>query len=121
EVFPLLEELKNPLDERKFEFVTDNIEEILGTVVREPGLKFRLSFLQKALGSLRKGDFGFIVARPETGKTAFICSEVSYMATQLNDDDGPILWFNMEDEGKKVKLRIIQATLGATVPDINKH
>src|SRR5690606_36805473 len=74
-----------------------------------------------ALGSLRKGDFGFIVARPETGKTCFLCSEVTFMAEQLKDDDGPILWFNMEDEGKKVQLRIVQASLGASVVDINKN
>ena len=39
------------------------------------------------------------------------------MATQLKDEDGPVLWFNMEDGGKKVKARIVQATLGATIQD----
>jgi hypothetical protein len=73
------------------------------------------------LGSLRKGNFGFIVARPETGKTLMLCSEVTHMATQLKDDDGPVLWFNMEEPGKNVKLRCVQATLETTVHEINKH
>lgn len=61
------------------------------------------------LGSLRKGDFGFILARPETGKTSFLASEVSYMAEQAQ---GNILWFNNEEQGEKVQLRVYQASLG---------
>ena len=40
--------------------------------VATSGLRWRLNWLNKALGSLRKGDFGFIFARPETGKTTFL-------------------------------------------------
>lgn len=121
EVFNLIEELKNPIDETQYDFVTDDLNDILDECLVTPGLKFRLKFLQRSLGSLRKGDFGFIVARPEVGKTALLCSEVSYMATQLKDEDGPVLWFNMEDGGKKVKARIVQATLGATIKEINEN
>lgn len=71
------------------------------------------------LGSLRRGDFGFIFARPETGKTTFLASEVSYFAQQLHErvqqtgeDAGPILWFNNEEQGNKVQLRLYQAMLG---------
>jgi len=61
--------------------------------VATPGLRWRLEFLNKSLGSLRKGDFGFIFARPETGKTTLLASEVSKMVEQT---DGDILWFNNE-------------------------
>jgi replicative DNA helicase len=66
------------------------------------------------LGSLRKGDFGFVFARPETGKTTFLASEISFMAEQLSDDDGPSLWINNEEQSEKPMLRCIQATLGAS-------
>ena len=68
------------------------------------------------LGSLRKGDFGFIFARIETGKTTFLASEISFMAEQLNEESGPILWINNEEQGSKVKIRVIQASLGIELP-----
>lgn len=85
-----------------------------------PGLRWRLNILNKILGSLRKGDFGFIFARPEVGKTAFIASEVSHFLTQLKPDDGPIIWFNNEEGGKKVIRRVIQAFFGITGKQLDK-
>jgi KaiC/GvpD/RAD55 family RecA-like ATPase len=67
------------------------------------------------LGSLRKGDFGFIFARPETGKTTFLASEISYFAEQC---DSPILWFNNEEQGSKVQLRIYQASTGTRLIEL---
>lgn len=94
------------------EFVSDNLDELLNYTYRTPGLRWRLNTLNKSLGSLRKGDFGFIFARPETGKTTFLASEVSFMAEQA---DGPVLWCNNEEVNEKVKSRIYQATVGATL------
>ena len=101
-------------------FVTDNLEELYNDSIKTPGLRWRLQTLNRMLGSLRRGDFGFIFARPETGKTTFLASEVSNFAQQLharmanNDEEhvGPILWFNNEEQGNKVKLRLYQAMLG---------
>lgn len=73
------------------------------------------------LGSLRGGDFGFIFARPETGKTTFLASETTFMAEQLSEEDGPILWLNNEEKGSKVKIRCYQASLGATLAAINSN
>jgi len=73
------------------------------------------------LGSIRGGDFGFIFARPETGKTTFLASETTYMAEQLSDEVGPILWLNNEEAGAKVKIRCYQAALGATLAAINSN
>lgn len=95
-----------------FEFVTDDIEALLDSTVRQSGLRWRLDFLNKSLGSLRKGDFGFLFARPETGKTTILASEISFMLSQLDDDSGPILWFNNEEVSDKVKLRVVQAYFG---------
>lgn len=94
------------------DFVTDDLQVLIDSAITKPGLRWRLTTLNQMLGSLRKGDFGFIFARPETGKTTFLSSEVTYMATQLTDEDGPILWLNNEEQGDKVMLRLYQASLG---------
>ena len=97
------------------EYVTDNIEEIISQTVRTPGLRWRLKWLNKSLGSMRRGDLGIIFARPETGKTSFLASEVTHMISQTKE---PILWFNNEEQGGKVKLRCVQALLGATIQEV---
>jgi replicative DNA helicase len=69
------------------------------------------------LGSLRKGDFGFIFARPETGKTTFLASEVSNFIDQVSEQN-PIIWFNNEEQGEKVYLRVYQAYFGITLEEL---
>lgn len=107
------------VEEKEF-FIDSDLSEILDDTVKEPGLRWRLNTLNRMLGSLRPGDFGFFVARPETGKTTMLASEVSFMAEQIKEDQGPILWFNNEEQGKKVKLRVYQAALGASLVDLLK-
>lgn len=113
-VVSLLEQLNEPEkdDESDIEFVTDDLEVLVRERQNSPGLRWRLRALNESLGSIRKGNFGFVFARPETGKTTFLASEVSYMATQLTEEAGPILWFNNEQVGEEVMLRIYQSTLG---------
>jgi replicative DNA helicase len=98
------------------------LKELYDTQVDTPGLRWRLKFLNQSLGSLRKGDFGFLFARPETGKTTFLASEVSHMATQT---EGDILWFCNEEQGNKVGIRTFQAALGVDTQtlwdDIDRH
>lgn len=89
--------------------VNMDLSELYDTAIATPGLRWRLDWLNKSLGSLRKGDFGFIFARPETGKTTFLASEMTHMVTQT---DGDILWFNNEEQGKKVAIRCYQALFG---------
>lgn len=92
-------------------YVTDDLDAILNATYLKPGLRWRLKSLNRSLGSLRQGDFGFVFARPETGKTTFLASEITYMAGQV---DAPIIWFNNEEQGNKVKVRCYQAALGCT-------
>jgi len=107
------------------DFVTDDLQILIDDAVSTPGLRWRLNTMNQMLGSLRKGDFGFIFARPETGKTTFLASEITYMATQLKAEDGPILWINNEEQGSKVMLRVYQAALGVDLTtlysDIEHH
>jgi replicative DNA helicase len=102
----------------EFEFISDDLEELANDTIKKPGLRWRLSALNQMLGSLRKGDFGFIFARPETGKTTFLASETTFMAEQLSEESGPIIWFNNEEQGDKVKLRCYQASLGCNMTQL---
>jgi replicative DNA helicase len=95
-----------------FEWVSDDLTELANSALKTKGLRWRLKTLNQMLGSLRKGDFGFVFARPETGKTTFLASEVTYMCEQLSEEDGPILWINNEEQSDKVKIRCYQASLG---------
>lgn len=105
----------SPLD---VQFVSDDLEVLVNEAVKKHGLRWRLRTLNRMLGSLRRGDFGFIFARPETGKTTFLASEVSYMAQQIPEGDGPVLWLNNEEQGSKVMLRLYQATLGISLTEL---
>ena len=95
--------------------VTNNLEELLEGIQAERGYRWRLGCLNASLGSLRKGDFGFIFARPETGKTTFLASECSSF---LSQDESSIVWFNNEEQGHKVMLRVYQAFFGVTLEQL---
>ena len=97
------------VQEDKAKPVIMNLEDLYESQVASPGLRWRTNWLNKSLGSLRKGDFGFIFARPETGKTTFLASEITHMVTQT---DGEVIWFNNEEQGNKVAIRCYQAALG---------
>lgn len=101
----------------EFDFVSQDLELLLQGTISKPGLRWRLNSLNRALGSLRKGNFGFIFARPETGKTTFLCSEGSYMAEQ-EECQGPIIHLNNEQVGEEVMLRYYQASAGCTLEQL---
>ena len=82
------------------------------------GFTWRLNELNKSAGPLRIGDFAVVAARPETGKTTFIASELTHFATQLKDDIRPIVWVNNEERSSKVMSRVIQAHFGTTLSDL---
>ena len=94
------------------DFVTDDLHIINSNDNLVPGLLWPLQSLNEVLGPLRKGDFGFLFARPETGKTTFLVHVVTHMAQQT---DRPILWFNNEEKGTKVMKRCYQALFGITL------
>ena len=97
------------IEQESINFVNMDLEDLYESQIETPGLRWRTQWLNKSLGSLRKGDFGFIFARPETGKTTFLASEISHMIKQT---EGDILWFNNEEQGKKVGIRVFQAFFG---------
>jgi replicative DNA helicase len=89
-----------------------NLEDLLDKTYTGTGLRWRLDCLNKSLGSLRQGDFGFVFARPESGKTTLLASEVTHFAMQA---PRPTVWFNNEEQGEKVGIRLLQAHFGVTL------
>lgn len=89
--------------------VTLDLEQLIHETYQDTGARWRLNCLNKSLGSLRKGDFGFIFARPETGKTTFLASESTGFLSRPAER---IVWFNNEEQGNKVMIRIYQAYFG---------
>jgi replicative DNA helicase len=106
----LEEEVETTTDQ--FEFVSDDLEQLVEDVYQGKGLRWRLDCLNKSLGPLRKGNFGFLFARPETGKTTLLASEGSFMLPQFGPDDGPLIWFNNEQVGAEVMLTFYRAYFG---------
>jgi replicative DNA helicase len=100
------------------QFVTSNILHIYEKRNKDKGLRWRLNALNQSLGSLRKGNFGFLFARPETGKTTFLASECTHFITQT---ERPILWFNNEEDGEAVQTRIFQAFFGITEKTLSSN
>jgi KaiC/GvpD/RAD55 family RecA-like ATPase len=95
--------------------VSNKLGDLLHNTYKSQGLRWRLNCLNKSLGSLRAGDFGFIFARPETGKTTFLASEVSNF---LQQTDRPVIWFCNEEQGDKVNLRVLQAFFGCDLTQL---
>lgn len=95
----------------KTEIFTDPDLSSLIQRVNSPGLEWRLEELNVGAGPARPGDFILVAAAVESGKTTFLADQISYWATQLQDDQ-EIYWFNNEEHSDKVKLRIYQAALG---------
>lgn len=103
---------QTPQDEvQADEFVSDDILVLLEEKKASTGLLWPLNSLNQVLGPLNKGDFGFVFARPETGKTTFLVHAATHMAMQ---SEGKVLWLNNEEKGSKVMKRCYQAALGIT-------
>ena len=93
------------------------IEQLLLEDADNTGVKWRLKCLNDAMRPLRPGDFGIIAGRPDKGKTTFIASEITYMASQLPEDRN-IIWLNNEGPSSKIRKRIFQAAIGKTISEM---
>ena len=86
------------------------LEDLLEAHVTGEGLHWRLECLMHSIGVLRPGYLGHIFARTDSGKTSFLCSELSHMAPQLQEDE-QIFWFGNEENVGRIKLRLYSALL----------
>ncbi len=105
------------IDDLDRSLITEDISELASHVLTGPGYDWRMDCLNKSLGPLRKGDFIVVGARPDTGKTTFLAAEATHIAPQLKEDEH-VIWFNNEEDGRKVRWRGIQSALGWTREDM---
>lgn len=94
-------------------FVKTPIADIIAKHVSGGGYEWRFEEMNLMAGPVRPGDFIIVFGRPETGKTSFVCSEVTHWAAQMAPDD-KIVFFNNEEEGDKIWLRTYTTALGVT-------
>lgn len=106
------------VEESQIEFVTTDIEQLMVEEDLAGGLHWRLKCLNQSLGPLRKGNFGHIFARVETGKTAMWVSEATHMAQQM---EKPVLIFFNEEGGRDVVFRMYSAVTRMTYMEISAN
>jgi hypothetical protein len=84
-----------------------------------PKYNWSIPELQLMLGPICKGDFIIVGARPDGGKTTFLCTQAVHFASQLDDGDC-VLWCNNEESASRIRLRQTQAALGWTREEVMK-
>ena len=97
--------------------VAENIDDLLDDMDNNEGISWRLDCLNECMRPMRGGDFGILAARPDQGKTSFLCSELTHMAPQL-PEGRPILWLNNEGPGYAIRPRLMQAALDCTTSEL---
>lgn len=97
-----------------------DLEDLLEQMNHGDGLDWRLAALNESLGKLRKGNFVCFAARPESGKTAMMCSEATYMATQLQEGK-KVLYFTNEEGEQAIKLRLHMSLLGVNTAQLRAN
>lgn len=122
EINQLAEQAETDLDKKvEYSFIDDDISDLLEVDDNHTGLNWRLQCLHDYMRPLRAGDFGIIAGRPDTGKTSFLASELTHLAKQIPNAfsaDRPIIWFNNEGPGKRIKPRLYQAALDLSITDM---
>jgi replicative DNA helicase len=108
-----IDDFKSDAGIKDVRFIDTDIDTLLLEDVEEKGVQWRLQVLNESMRPLRGGDFGIIAGRPDKGKTTFISSEITYMASQLPPEKN-VVWLNNEGPGKRIIPRIYQSAIGAT-------
>lgn len=95
----------------------ESLEEMDRVTSSTGGLSWRLSDLNKSIGPLRRGDFVILGARPETGKTSFVCDQLTHFAAQVPPEDRMFI-FNNEEDGMKIMSRLVQTALNKSASEV---
>lgn len=98
-------------------YVSDDIEELLAEDEDLSGLRFQLACLRDGLRPLRSGDLVLVCARPDTGKTSFITSQLAGILDGV-PEDRPVLWFNNEGEGNRILKRAHSSLLRCNTDEL---
>lgn len=104
--------------------VRNSLEDILNTETDDSGFTLPWRDVQSSMRKVRQGDFGILGARVNTGKSSAIAQVASHWLPQVAkhnqtmDEKRTVLVLNNEGTGERLKRRIYQALLGATVAEM---
>lgn len=115
----IMDEYKININAKSSKWDDTDIDELLKEDLNNEGIKWRMNTLNECMRPLRGGDFGIIAARPDKGKTTFLASEVTFMASQLPPDKN-IIWLNNEGKSSPIIKRLWQSALGVTISELVK-
>jgi len=128
--FPLFDEIVDDVEQAETEAglhhqhsneVTADLRTMVSKLTNlANGLHWRSPSIESALGPIRKGNFVMLAGFVDSGKSTLAAQETSYMATQLPPGK-KVIYFNNEEEGETVKMRIIQSAIGWTLEDIERN
>jgi replicative DNA helicase len=113
----MMDEFKADAGIQDIDYIRDDIGDLLAEEVNDSGWRWRLECMNNHLRGLRAGDFGIVAGRPDRGKTTFIASELTALASQLPPGQCAI-WLNNEGPGKRIIPRLYQAALGAKTSEL---
>ena len=119
DIYSCIEELREELDSGTDKnIVVPDIKELLTEVLGE-GLDWKQVWMNQSCGPLRKGNFVAFVGRPDSGKTSFLSGQANTFAKQL-PPTSKVLWFNNEQAGRSVLLRIFQECVEMVNADMRR-
>lgn len=103
--------------------ITDDVGDILEATSHDSGLQWFLPTMSKVMRPAQPGDQILVAARPDSGKTSFLANLAAHWSRQLADmgDDRPIVWLNNEGPGSRIKLRLYQTVLAATLEELGEY
>jgi replicative DNA helicase len=99
------------------DYVRDSIIEIIRDAEHGTRLPWHLTGLNGAMPTCRTGEQIIFAARPGKGKTSFCAAQAVHVAS-CTPDDRPVVWFNNESYGTKIKGTLYRAALGRTFNEI---
>lgn len=113
----ILDAYKLNVGARSAQWNDTDIGDLLEEDLNNEGVKWRLNSLNECMRPMRGGDFGIIAGRPDKGKTTFLSSEVTFMASQLPEDRN-IVWLNNEGMSSRIIKRLYQSALGVSITEL---
>ena len=105
-------------DER-MDFCRESILDIIADEESGVRLPWFLKCLRGSMPDLRTGMQIIFAARPGKGKTSFMAKQAVYVASRT-PDDRPVLWFNNEGKGTRIKGTLYRAALATDFKGIIK-
>ena len=113
------QEYINDANIKVIDFIRPDLKALLEEAQETAGYQWRLHCLRATMRNLRGGDFGVLAGRPDKGKTTFLASELTHLATQV-PAGRCILWLNNEGKGDRIYLRLVQAALGLPLSGVRE-